>query len=71
MKALLTYSSFPTYEWEIDENFNPEIIEINTLEDMVKVQSNHNDSSIIMRKPYGKFNDYCDMIIEIYDDYRE
>ena len=33
MKALLTYASYPTREWDIDENFNPEIVEVNTIEE--------------------------------------
>jgi hypothetical protein len=68
MKALLTYASYPTREWDIDENFNPEIVEVNTIEEVLNIQEKHD---VIIKKSFGKFKDYCDVIIEVYDDYVE
>jgi hypothetical protein len=76
MKTLVFSSSFPIYEWELrEEDFEREefndIKEFKTLEDILELQEKCKGSSLIIKKPFGKFNDYCDMIIEIYDDYRE
>jgi len=76
MRTLVFSSSFPIYEWELeDENFESEelndIKEFKTLEDILELQEKCKGSSLIIKKPYGKFNDYCDIIIEVYDDYRE
>ena len=78
MRTLVFSSSFPIYEWELeDEDFDFEreefqnIKEFKTLEDVLQLQEKCKGASLIIKKPYGRFNNYCDMIIEIYDDYRE
>jgi hypothetical protein len=70
MRTLVFYSSRPIYKWDLEDE-DLDIREFTTLEDVLRLQEDNKGMSVIIKKPFGKFNDYCDMIIEIYDDYRE
>lgn len=73
MKALVIYSS----EWCEDYNQNDDVIEVSTIEDILKIperESRYGDlRGYIIRKGAPAYypNIEADIIIEVYDDWRE
>ena len=64
MKAVLTRTS----DW-MDKK--TKVIEVNSIEDLLKLHKEKNNDLIISRDVDDKFKNEAEFTIEIYDDYRE